>query len=188
MTARIQVDSKVVYSKRKATKEEEASGVVYQPDGCLSRPELVNRTIEDRKVRAAIPEGAGRICISIQPGEKLGQMCFNVQFEGRREEGRPELYDFTADRHNELLLAVSDWLQSLFGELGTDFVADLESSPCPETDHRIFLDLAAQVLDRSVSVSLAKNELDVQVDAQNLVKEEVTEGSGHSSTITHTSS
>jgi hypothetical protein len=138
----LKVTGKRIYLDREPSSEERAAGVVYQPDGRLSQPDLVNTRIEDAGTRARIPAGQGNICISIAPGDELGELTFNVQFEGRRGD-----YDFCLDHHNKLLQDVAQWLQDILAAFGTQFEVELESRPCPKTEKRVALDLAAQILE-----------------------------------------
>lgn len=151
---KFQVKKKVVYSDRQPTAQEEADDVIYQKDGELAKPDMVNHAIENPKERERIPRGKGNICISIQAGDTLGDLSFNVQFEGKRGD-----YDFCVHEHNELLLGVSDWLQELLGQFEGDFDVTLESKPCPKTDVRVALDLAERILERQTNWQQARHEL-----------------------------
>ena len=153
MKPNFQVKEKSIYSDQEPTPEEVAAGVIYQPEDDLPRPEMVNKEIEDPEEREKIPKGEGNICISIQPGEELGELTFNVQFEGRRGD-----YDFCVENHNELLLHVSDWIGELLSELGTDFDVFIDSKPCPKTEQRVEVDLAAQILEKKMSLTQARQE------------------------------
>jgi hypothetical protein len=155
---KFQVKKKVVYSERQPTAQEQAANVIYQKDGELAKPEMVNRAIEDPEVRSKIPLGKGNICISIQAGDTLGDLSFNVQFEGRRGE-----YDFCVHEHNELLLGVSDWLQEILGQFEGNFDVTLESKPCPKTDVRVALDLAERILERQTNLQQTRHELKPEI-------------------------
>lgn len=139
---KMQITDKVVYADLRPTPEEEAAQVVYKTQGDLTKPEMVNRAIEDPEVRSKIPPEEGNICVSIQPGDELGQLSFNVQFEGRRGD-----YDFCLNEHNTLLLHVAEWVKDLFGELDADFDVTIESKPCPKTEQRIAIDVASRLLE-----------------------------------------
>lgn len=139
---RLKVTEAVIYLDREPTEAEEAAGVAYRPGGQLSQPDLVNRKIEDAGERARIPAGEGNISITIAPGDELGELSFNVQFEGRRGD-----YDFCLQHHNELLEQVSDLLAEILSDFGADFEVKLESLPCPKTELRVQLDLTQQILE-----------------------------------------
>lgn len=153
MKPKIHVSDKVVYSDRMPTPEEQAANVAYKAQGDLSIPEMVNREIEDPDVRSKIPPGEGNICVSIQPGDELGQLSFNVQFEGRRGD-----YDFCLDEHDKLLLHVAEWVKDLLSELDADFDVTIESKPCPNTERRIEIDLASRIMEGRVNLAQALQE------------------------------
>lgn len=155
------VKKKVVYSAHQPTAQEQADNVIYQKDGELAKPDMVNHAIEDPKEREKIPSGKGNICISIQAGDTLGDLSFNVQFEGKRGD-----YDFCVHEHNELLLGVSDWLQELLGQFEGDFDVTLESKPCPKTDVRVALDLAERILEREANLKQVQYELEHDIEVR----------------------
>lgn len=148
MSSKRSVAQKTIYSQDKPTDAEKNANVIYQPKGNLSNPELVNREIEDANVRAQIPVGQGKISVTIQPGDELGDISLNVQFEGTRG-----AYDFCLKNHNELLFHVSEWMKEFLENLDADFDITIESKPCPKTANRVELDLAAQILQGNKSLN-----------------------------------
>lgn len=171
MSAKNSVVQKVVYAKDSPTEAEKNANVVYRSEGTLSKPELVNREIEDAEVREGIPRGDGKISISIEPGDELGDLSLNVQFEGKRGD-----YDFCMENHNQLLLHVSEWMNEFLKELDSDFEFILESKPCTETTQRVELDLAAQILqgNKSLKQSLSvKNDIKHSVIIENRVEKKI---------------
>ena len=86
---KVNISEIVVHSVLPPTDEERQTGVVYDGDRELSNPELVDKEIEDSEERKRLKNNAGNISITVESGERLGQVSINVQFEG--ENGR---YDF----------------------------------------------------------------------------------------------
>lgn len=144
---------KLVYVGPSPEEANTEAGVEYAPAGYLSKPDMVNKDIEDVATRSKIPEKEGNICITILPGEHLGELSFNVQFEGRYGD-----YDFCLNEHNELLLSVSEWIQELFGELATNFEAVVESRPCPKSAQRVKINLAAQLIEKKITLKQVRRQ------------------------------
>src|SRR5215831_8835710 len=65
MNPQIHIINKMVYSENfQPTPAEQATNVNYEREGDISKPEMVNRDIEDPKKRQLIPLGEGNICVS----------------------------------------------------------------------------------------------------------------------------
>jgi hypothetical protein len=143
--AAVRVAEKLVYSDREAAPEERDAGIVYTRRGDVRRPELINREIEDREHRKRIPLGAGNICIGIHAGDELGELSFNVQFEGKSGER-----EFCLGEQNALLHDVSEWMHEFLTTVGHEdgeFVVTVEGKPCPFADRRLELEIATKHLE-----------------------------------------
>lgn len=161
MKGNISVKKKVVYAEEVANLHEREADVIYEKNGQLSKPDMVNRDIEKPEHREKIPEGQGDISITIQIGEELGEISFNVQFEGRRGD-----YDFCINQHNDLLLHVNEWIADLYGELAAEFEARIESDPCPITERRVAVALASEVLQQAKTLNQARREYVQEVSTE----------------------
>lgn len=135
------IEKIVVYSALEPTPEEQRDGIVYQPDGELTHPELIDEVIEDKKFRSGMLPNAGNISITVLAGEELGDISVNVQFEGKHK-----LYDQCLRNQGDLFDAASVWLGDLLEELGGDFDIVIEAKPCPHTGERLPLKHSADNL------------------------------------------
>jgi hypothetical protein len=137
----IQVTSKKVYSDKEPTPEERAAGVEYLEGGQLAEPELVDRRIEGKALRMMLEKDEGNISITVLPGDQLGQLSVNVQFEGKSGE-----HDICLQEQDALLQHAAEWLDEILSDFGCNFRAQIESLPCPHTAIRLQIDLAARRL------------------------------------------
>ncbi len=156
---------------------------VHESTASLPRAELVDHEIEAHCYRKGFEADEGVFCVTIQPGDELGQLHVNVQFEGPIHN-----YEFCMDNQNDVLLNVAEWLRDfLVGEegLGGDFVVDLDGAPCPEAEQRLVVDLAARVISRELEVVSAKEAMRQEHGQAVEHREERRVGRGH--TLGHTS-
>ena len=133
----------VVHSTLARTDDERDAGIVYTAEGGLSEPELIDTEIEDRERRRRLAATAGNISITVVPGSELGQVSINVQFEGKHGK-----YDLCLENQGELFTEASGWLSELLAELGADYDVRIEARPCPNTDKRLPLKHAAEIIER----------------------------------------
>lgn len=136
----VRVTKKAVYSDKQASEEEQQQRVQYGP-GELRIPDAINKDIEDSDFRRLIPLGHGEICITVMPGDELGELSFNVQFEGTKGE-----HEFCLRQQDALYQDVSEWLGQVLAELPADFEAEIEARPCPHPDIRVQVDAGARRL------------------------------------------
>jgi hypothetical protein len=138
----ITVTSKKIYSDKDPTEDERIAGVEYVKNGGLAEPELVDKRIENEVLRMRLPKDEGNISITVMPGERLGQMSVNIQFEGKSGER-----EFCLKEQDTLLQHAADWLNDILSDFGCDFKARIESLPCPHAEARLQIDLAARRLE-----------------------------------------
>lgn len=123
--------------------ESPPAGVSSSDGGWGEEPPDTDRDMEDRKAREKWDKAPdfGELSISIQPGdERIGEIYFNVQYEGPNHQG-----DRCLDGLNEALPNVREWIESLLkdttdSEMGgeeTEIEMQLDSRPCPKGPHRI---------------------------------------------------
>lgn len=143
---KVSVTEMVVISELAPTSEEEADKLQYRKAGDIPTPELIDRAIEDREERRQIPANGGLISITVLPGDEVGQLAVNVQFEGPYGD-----YDLCLENQGDLLKAASTWLGELLKELGGEFDIRIVAKPCPNTDKRLPLKHAAALLERAQS-------------------------------------
>lgn len=137
----IEVASKKVFSNRDATPDEQAAGVEYISGGSLREPDLIDRDIEDGSVRSKLDKDQGNIAITVLPGENLGQLSVNVQFEGKSGER-----EICLQEQDKLLQEAAVWLEDILSDFGCDFKADIEALPCPHAVARLQIGLATKRL------------------------------------------
>jgi|GEM_PF-3846965 len=121
-----------IYVDRPLTPEEKVDGKFVQ--GTAPGPDLVNPEIVEHEHRRDLDTGEGIICIAVRPGETLGELYVNVQFEGQIGK-----YEDCMAGHNRLLLQASDWLRGALEQLlPQDATVDVElvASPCPDAKTR----------------------------------------------------
>ena len=110
---------------------------IPQPD----RPprDLADRALENRATRqtkindaeAKAPGAAlGILCVTIEPGDELGELYLNTQFEAR-----PGDYEGCQAGQNELAKAGAGWLRDLIQRIapaGAEWTIDIHSEKCKE--------------------------------------------------------
>jgi hypothetical protein len=138
----IQVISKRVYSGKPAEPEETAANVQYLAQGGLRHEDLVDRDIEHTSLREGLPIDEGNISITVLPGERIGELSANIQFEGKSGER-----EICLKEQDELLQYATEWLSDILSGFGMEFHAEIEASPCPHAAARIRVDLAARRLE-----------------------------------------
>src|SRR6185436_144590 len=112
----IQVTSKKVYSDKEPTPDERAAGVEYLKGGQLTEPGIVDRRIEDKVLRMTLEKDEGNISITVLPGDQLGQLSINVQFEGKSGE-----HDICLKEQDALLQHAAEWLDEILSDFGCNF-------------------------------------------------------------------
>ena len=122
-------------------------------------PDMRNTDIEDDDYRMRLEDNTGNLCIGIQPGDELGEMIINIQFEGKKSR-----WNQCMTGQNGLLLHASHWLADILGDLDEDgdWEITLEAKPCPNADVVLELDAASQILEQQQTVEHALNDLQVQ--------------------------
>lgn len=145
---KIMVIEKTVYSDREPTPDETAAGVTYARGGVLAAPDLADKAIQDERIRQGLKRDQGNISITVLPGERLGELTVNVQFEGKSGER-----DLCIGQQDALMQEAGDWLESILGGFGCDFRASIRALPCPKAEARLHVDLAAKRL-QGVKVSV----------------------------------
>ncbi len=108
---------------------ERLPGIEYSTDPAPR--ELVDAEIESEEYReqnldAKLKEGI--LCITVAPGDALGEVAVNVQFEGAVGQ-----WDECVGRQGAVLADSLAWLRDFFSQLG-DFDASISASPCPKAD------------------------------------------------------
>lgn len=93
---------------------------------------LKDRRIADETYRSkSLQKGEGVLSIALAAGDsQIGDIFVNVQFE--RHSGESEA---CVAEHNALVLASSDWLSCIFGEIATEeaeFGVSIDVEPCPK--------------------------------------------------------
>jgi hypothetical protein len=157
----IRVGRKRVLSNKTATTAEREAGVTYDSQGTLPADDLIDQVIEDEKVRIKLDRDEGNISVTILPGDRLGDLCVNVQFEGKS--GEREL---CLQEQDMLLQHASEWLADLLDEFGCDFEASFDARPCPHAAARLQIDRAARLLTREHAI---EHKIDLRVGGQRVV-------------------
>lgn len=135
----VRVTKKVVYDDKQPTDDEITQGVQYVPGGQLRIPSRPEDEIADTKLRQKSPPGHGEIRITVVPGDELGQLSFDIQFQGKGE------HEFCLQQLDAQYQNVSEWLGQILAELPADFEAEIEAT-CPPPDIRVQLHAGAQRL------------------------------------------
>jgi hypothetical protein len=115
-------------------------------------PGMVDKKIEADEERMKLVPGEGNICIGIQPGDQLGELYINVQYEGPKG-----MTDLCMKGQNNLLVTASDWLKDIFSEFDGDWDVTVEGVPCPKTSLNLAINEATHVLDNSLDLESALN-------------------------------
>jgi len=145
----VKVTSKKVLSDRVPTQAETDVGVEYLRKGQLTASDLVDRRIEDKRLRERLKEDEGNISITVLPGERLGELSINVQFEGKSG-----AHEICLQEQDDLLQHTAEWLSEILSDFGCDFEAEIEALPCPHAEARLRIDLAAKRLAGEVVIEI----------------------------------
>lgn len=130
-------EQKVYITKRSLREDERSTDEVEYIEGGIEGPgpRLRDETIESRTYRSKYTSpGEGMICISVEPGDELGQIVVNIQFEGPAGQ-----HDQCIRQQNGILKEASEVLAEFFGEMGADFQVRIGSVPCPDAMEKINL-------------------------------------------------
>jgi hypothetical protein len=124
--------------------------------------------IEDREVRkteithceAGLRPGTkvGMLSFIIEPGEELGELYFNTQYEAM-----PGEHDACQDGQNKLLLDGGAWLRELLDRIASDdAVWDIEIHPvpCPSTNVPVPVERVVETLRGTQAVVEEKRAID----------------------------
>jgi hypothetical protein len=172
----LEVKKKMVYLNRELTSEEKKSddpryvrGAFPEPD-MADYPDMADHHIESDDFRMYLEPDEGKLCISIMPGyQEIGELYINIQFEGSK--GKRE---YCMNGQNDLLLNSSVWLKEIVGEFIGHWDVDIAATPCPKTDVKVEVDLAAAILEEMLDVNHPLNILHKKVEtgvASNVLKE-----------------
>jgi hypothetical protein len=135
-----------------------SGGQRYGPDVALinghpQKPELKDPEIEADESRRYLKPGEGNLCITVAPGERLGELDVSLQFEGPKGQHNPCMAD-----QNELLVEGSGWLRRFLGEMfgeNAQLEIEIEGNPCPKADLALQIELASEVLQGRLDVENA---------------------------------
>ena len=109
-------------------------------------PNLTNGEVESHDFRFGFDKEDGVICIRVMPGEALGEVYVNIQYEGPIDRGKGEP-NLCMKGQNDTLLRVSAFLKDLFGDVAGKWKLSIDSQPCPKADDPPRLHEAAAVLE-----------------------------------------
>src|ERR1017187_8437528 len=112
----IEVTGTKVHSDRVPTQAESAAGVEYVNDTQLKEDDLIDARIENPVLRVSLGKNEGNISITVLPGEHLGELSINVQFEGKSGE-----HEICLKEQDTLLQEAADWLNEILSDFGCDF-------------------------------------------------------------------
>jgi hypothetical protein len=117
------------------------------------RPEMRDEAIEADERRRYLKDGEGNLCITVAPGEELGELHVSLQFEGPKGQHNPCMAD-----QNELLVEGSEWLKKLLIELygeKAELEVEIAGNPCPKAELPLQIELAAEVLQGRIQIEQA---------------------------------
>jgi len=101
--------------------------------GSLPGEDIRDPVLECREYRRSHlkkDDEVGLMCIGVQPGEALGEIRIDVQFEAHPD--APDHYNLCMKGQNKLLSESSEWLKKIFDELGGDWDVEIDAVPCPD--------------------------------------------------------
>ena len=108
------------------------------PDG------LVDHAIEGHDQRRHLRPGEGILCLTVAPGDALGAVAVNVQYEGPIG-----AWDECVESQDQALGQALTWLEDFFASFAGDFEATLHHVPCPKasgpTVDRVFVEVSCEV-------------------------------------------
>jgi hypothetical protein len=147
---KMNVLEKTIHINRPSNAQEKESADIEYSQGQFPHEDMIDKRIESPENRETLNDGEGEIAITVQAGDKLGELSFNIQFEGPRKQ-----YDFCMQGQNELLLNTCDWLRDILGEFAVDFDIKIEAKPCPMAEQTLEIDNAALVLEKKITALTA---------------------------------
>jgi hypothetical protein len=125
----------VHYPNQRAVHPADTTHHVEYKTGPVAGPALKNLEIECDSVRLALrhdnEQREANICITIQPGEQLGQLRICTQYEGKKGETESCL-----NGQNDLAMKVSEWLEDLLGDATEEWDVVIDAEPCPKAVSR----------------------------------------------------
>ena len=134
------VMEKKIYLERELTQKEKNAKDVHYFKGKLPGPDMVNREIEGDNARRGLKDKEGHLCVSVQPGNELGELHVSVQFEGPKGK-----YDLCMEGQNDLLLKSGEWLKEILSNFDLDWDVTIEAQPCPKASVELNINGAAKI-------------------------------------------
>lgn len=109
-----------------------------------------NTTIESGAAREALRQvnlNYAKLCISLKPGKRLGQVHVCVQYEAAKGERNSCI-----EGQNDLAIAVSEWMRDVLGEANGQWDVQIEAVPCEKADVPNNAPAVARTVERRVVV------------------------------------